>query len=73
MEYLLTMENLKLEKFYLLGGTPIDIYDGIVDVIIKLENDDVEYWLEAATPQSFLSYMNKDRTLVNITNFSKVD
>ena len=37
------MKKNQVKSFRFMGGAPIDIYNGIVDVFVTLEGDDFEY------------------------------
>ena len=49
----------KVKSLTFISGEPVDIYDDSVDVLITLESDDSEYWLEVTTPQALASHMDK--------------
>lgn len=53
------MKNHKVKSFSFIGGVPTNIYKGIVDVFVTLEDDHFQYWVEIATPQTLSSHMEK--------------
>lgn len=55
------MKENKVKSFSFVGGVPSDIYNGIVDVFVTLEDDDFEYWVEIATPQALSFHMKKNK------------
>ena len=55
------MIDKKIKSFRFIGGLPNDIYNGIVDVFVTVENDDFEYWVEVTTPQALSSHMEKNK------------
>lgn len=55
------MKKTKIKSISFMGGMPIDIYNGSVDVFITLENDDDKYWVEVTTPQALASHMDEKK------------
>lgn len=55
------MKNNQVKSFCFMGRVPTDIYNGIVDVFVTLEDDDFEYWVKIATPQALSSHMGKNK------------
>ena len=55
------MKENKVKSFSFIGGIPTDIYNGIVDVFVTLEDDDFEYWVEIATPKALSYHMEKNK------------
>ena len=53
------MKETRVKSLTFLGGAPIDIYNGSVDVFVTLEDDNSEYLLEVTTPQAFASHMDE--------------
>ena len=51
----------KVKSLTFMSGEPVDvdIYDDSVDVLVTLEGDDSEYWLEVTTPQALASHMDE--------------
>ena len=49
----------KVKSLTFISGEPVDIYDDSVDVLVTLEGDDSEYWLEVTTPQALASHMDE--------------
>jgi hypothetical protein len=53
------MNSSKIKNVTFMGGSPTDIYDDIVDVLVTLENDNSRYWFEVITPQALISDMEE--------------
>ena len=52
------MKTTRVKSLTFMGGAPIDIYNGSVDVFVTLE-DDTKYLLEVTTPQALASHMDE--------------
>ena len=50
----------KVKNITFISGIPTDIYKDFSDVLVTLE-DNSQYWLEFATPETFVSYMDRKK------------
>ena len=53
------MKTTRVKSLTFMGGAPIDIYNGSVDVFVTLEDDNSKYLLEVTTPQALASHMDE--------------
>ena len=53
------MKTTKVKSITFMNGMSIDIYNGIADIFIILEDDGSEYWLKFATLQALASGMDE--------------
>lgn len=55
------MEKYRIKSMTFMGGAPLSIYEGSVDVFVTFEGDDFEYWVEVATPETLSSEMKRTK------------
>ena len=55
------METKKIKTLRFMSGEPTDVYNGMADVFVTLEDDDSAYLFEVTTPQALISHMEKNK------------